>query len=102
MVDLIDDDDVNLPGADIVQQPLQVGSVGRSAGVSAIVIARADQSPAGMGLTLYIGRGSIVLRIQRVEFLVQPVLGRNPGVDGAANRLDRSWLHDRASVADPS
>src|SRR4030088_1144519 len=54
-VDLVDDDDVNLPGADVVQQSLQVGPVGRSAGISAIVIARADQSPAGMGLTLYIG-----------------------------------------------
>src|SRR5258708_14188049 len=46
------------------QQPLQVGPVGRSAGVSAIVIARADQSPAGMGLTLYVCRGSIILMAQ--------------------------------------
>src|SRR5260370_23004565 len=76
---------------------LQVGPVGRSAGVSAIVVARADQSPASMRLTLYIGGSSIVLRIQRVELLVQPVLSRDPGVDGAANRFDRSSLHDRAS-----
>ena len=27
-VDLVDDDDINLPGADILQQPLQVGTVG--------------------------------------------------------------------------
>src|SRR5258705_13691783 len=33
-----------------------------SAGVSAIVVARADQGPAGMSLTLYVCRGSIVLR----------------------------------------
>src|ERR1700738_4585688 len=57
-IDLVDDDDVNLPGADVVQQSLQVGPVGRSAGVSAIIVARADQRPAGMSLTLYIGRGS--------------------------------------------
>src|SRR3954470_7854817 len=37
------DDDINLPGADVVQQSLQVGAVGRTAGISAIVIARADQ-----------------------------------------------------------
>jgi len=30
-VDLVDDDDINLPGADVVQQSLQVGAVGRSA-----------------------------------------------------------------------
>src|SRR6266404_7052886 len=99
---LVDDDDINLPGADVVQQPLQVGPVGRSAGVSAIVIARADQSPAGMGLTLYVCRGSIILGIQRVEFLIEPVLGGDPGVDGAANRFDRGRLHDWASVAELS
>src|SRR5258708_4528327 len=101
-VDLVDDDDINLPGADIVQQSLQIGSIGRSAGVSAIVIAGADQGPAGMRLTLYIRGSSIVLRIQRVELLIEPVLGGYPGVDGAADRFDRSWLHDRASVADLS
>src|SRR5258706_10333399 len=50
-----------------------------------------------MGLTLYICGSSIILRIQRVELLVQPVLSRDPGVDGATDRFDRSWLHDRAS-----
>src|SRR5258708_14359400 len=83
-VDLIDDDDIKLAGADVIQQSLQVGPVGRSGRVSAIVIARADQSPAGMGLTLYVCRGSIILGIQRVEFLIEPMLGRDPGVDGAA------------------
>src|SRR5258706_9505271 len=84
-------------GADVVQQSVQVGPVGRSAGVSAIVIARAGQGPAGMGLTLDIGGSSIVLRIQRVELLVQPVLGGDPGVDRAADRFNRRSLHDRAS-----
>ena len=59
-VDLVDNDDVNLPGADIVQQSLQVRTVSRPARVSAIVVPRTDQGPAGMGLTLDIGGGSIV------------------------------------------
>jgi hypothetical protein len=42
-----------------------------------------------MGLTFYIGGSSIVLRIQRVELLIEPVLGGDPGVDGAADRLDQ-------------
>ena len=86
-IDLVDDDDVD-PGADVVQQSLQVGPVGRSTGVSAVVIARADQSPTGMGLTLYVCRGSIVLRIQRVELLIEPMVGGDPGIDRAADWFD--------------
>jgi hypothetical protein len=37
-IDLVDDDDVDLPGADIVQQLLKVGAIGGPAGVSSIVI----------------------------------------------------------------
>ena len=54
-VDLVDDDDVDLAGADIVQQLLKVGTVSGPAGVSAIVIAGTDHGPAGMGLALNIG-----------------------------------------------
>ena len=49
-VDLVDDDDVDLPGADIVQQLLKVGTIGGTAGVPAIVIAGTGQGPACMGL----------------------------------------------------
>src|SRR6266436_7035932 len=73
-VDLIDNDDVNFPGADIVQQSLQVRSVSGPAGISPIVIAGTDQGPAGMGLAFNVGGGGLVLRIQRVELLVEPVL----------------------------
>src|ERR1700694_1854331 len=99
-VDLVDNDDVNLPGTDIVQQSLQVRSVGRPAGVSPIVVAGTDQGPAGMGLTLDIGGGSIVLRVQRVELLVEAMLGRDPRIDRAANRSDGWSLHGRASIVD--
>ena len=87
-VDLVDNDDIDLPGADIVQQLLKVGTVGGPAGVSAIVIAGSDQGPAGMGLALDIGRGGIVLRVQRVELLVEPVLGGDPRIDRTADRFD--------------
>ena len=55
-VDLVDDDDVNLLGSDVVQQSLQVGAVGRSAGVSAIVIAQTMTSASAKGL----GSGSVI------------------------------------------
>src|SRR5258706_10353781 len=99
---LLDNDDVNLPGADVLQQSLQIGTVGRPTGVSPIVIAGPDQGPAGMGLTLDIGGGSIVLRVQRVELLIESMIGRDPGIDRAADRLDRRGLHDRASIVDRS
>src|SRR5258706_9591509 len=102
-VDLIDNDDVDLPGADVLQQSLQIGTVGRPTRVSPIVIAGPDQGPAGMGLAFDIGGGSIVLRIQRVELLVEPVLSGDPGIDRAADRSDGWSLHDRAaSGVDPS
>ena len=48
-------DDVDLAGADVVQQPLQIGTVGGPAGVSPIVIPGPDQGPADMGLAFDIG-----------------------------------------------
>src|ERR1700682_3297094 len=101
-VDLIDNDDVNFPGADIVQQSLQVRSVSGPAGVSPIVITGTDQGPAGMGLTLDVGGSRIILGVQRGEFLVEPMFGRDPGIDRAADRFDGGSLHGRASMADRS
>jgi hypothetical protein len=62
-VDLVDHDDIDLPGADVIQQSLQVGTVGRSPGVAAVVVAGPDQHPASMGLTLYIGGSANVREI---------------------------------------
>src|SRR5258706_12027089 len=98
----VDDDDVNPPGADIVQQLLEVGAVGGFAGVPPIVVAGTDQGPAGMGLAFDVGGGGLVLRVQRVELLVEPMLCRDPRIDRAADRLDRSSPHGRASIVDLS
>src|SRR5258706_16174622 len=98
-IDLVDDDDVKLPGADIVQQSLQVGAIGGPTGIAAVVIARPDQNPAGMGLTLYISLRGIVLGIQRIELLVESMFGGDAGVDGTADGLDRRSLHDRAPAS---
>ena len=74
-VHLVDDDDIDLSRPDVCQQLLQVRTLGGPAGVPAIVIARADQGPAGMSLALDIGGGGLVLGIQGIELLVEPVLG---------------------------
>ena len=52
---LVDDDDIDLAGADVVQQPLKVRSVGRPTRIAAVIVAGLDQSPAGMGLAPDIG-----------------------------------------------
>ena len=70
--------------------------------VPPIVVPGSDQGPACMGLALDVGRRSIVLGIQRVELLIEPLLSGNPRIDRAANRFDRGSLHDRASAVDRS
>src|SRR3984957_20637853 len=55
-----------------------------------------------MGLTFDIGRGRFVLGIQRVKFLVQPLLGGDPGVDRTTHRFDGRGFHGWASVLDRS
>jgi hypothetical protein len=49
-IDLVDDNNIKLPGADIIQQPLQVGTIGGPTGITTVIISRPDQGPAGMGL----------------------------------------------------
>ena len=88
--------------ADIIQQSLQFGTIGRPTGISAVIISRPDQSPAGMGLTLYIGRGCVVLGIERVELLIQSMVGGDPGVDRATDGFDCGNPHDRASATSRS
>ena len=86
-IDLVDDDDVDLAGADIVQQTLEGRAVGIATGEAAIVIFGPDQGPAGMGLTADIGLRGIILGIEGVEVVLQPLFGRDPGIDRAANLL---------------
>ena len=37
---LVNDDDIDLAGADVVQQPLKVRSVGRPTRIAAVIVAR--------------------------------------------------------------
>ena len=86
-IDLVDHDDVDPAGADVGEQPLQGRALDRAAGEAAIVVGRPDQDPALMGLALDVGLGRLALGVERVEVLLQPVVGRDPGVDGAAQAL---------------
>src|SRR5262249_62249257 len=78
------------------------GRRGRPPGILAGIVAGPDQAPAGMRLAADIGLRGVILGIQRVEVLLESVLARHAGVDGAANRLGRRVLHDRTSDAELS
>src|SRR5260370_17079652 len=56
--------------------------------IPAIVVAGPDQGPGGMGLAFDVGGGGIVLRVERLELLIEPVLGRDARIDRAADRFD--------------
>ena len=84
-VDLVDDDDVDLSGSHILEQPLQRRAVGVATGEAAIVIFGPDERPAGMRLAADIGLRGIILGVEGVEVLFQPLVGGDPGVDRAAN-----------------
>jgi hypothetical protein len=96
-VDLVDHHHVNFPGPNIGQQLLERRAGGRAAGIAAVVIAGPDQGPAFRRLAAHIGFGGVMLGIQRAEILLQPILGRDPGIDGAANPPGGPRAHDGPS-----
>src|SRR5260370_41314969 len=55
-----------------------------------------------MGLAFDVGGGGIVLRVERVELLVETVLGGDTGIDRTADGFDGVSLHHQTSVADRS
>jgi hypothetical protein len=77
--------DFNSSGPDIGQELLERRAVGRAAGIAAVVVPGPDQGPAFLRLAAHIGFGGVMLGIERVEILFQPMVGGDPGIDGAAN-----------------
>ena len=84
-VDLVDDDDVDPPRLDVGEQPLQRRPLHRGAGEPAVVVSRAQAHPALVPLAGDVGLAGLALRMQRVELLLEPLLGGFAGVDRAAN-----------------
>ena len=82
-VDLVDDHDIDPAFADVAQQPLQRGSLHRAAGDAAIVILVGNKSPSERCLRSDVSGAGLTLRVERVEVLIEPLLGRLAGVDGA-------------------
>ena len=96
-VDLVDHNHVDQSPADVGQQALQGGPLKRAAGEAAIVVGGPHQLPAFVSLTPYICLTRFPLGIEGVKGLVEPLLRRFTGVDGAAPRLAGHGLVSAAS-----
>ena len=83
-VHFADDDGIDLASLDVGEQLLQRRPVQGPARDAAVVIVGSDRMPALPGLTLDVGLASLALGVERVERLVEPLLGRLAGVDRAA------------------
>ena len=83
-VDLVDDDHIDPASADVIKDFLERRPLHRAARVATVVVASADELPALVGLALDIGLRRLPLIVERVELLLQAMLGRDAGVDGAA------------------
>jgi hypothetical protein len=85
-VDFVDGDDFDPPRLDLCEQLLQRGPFHCGAGEPAIVIPLRQADPALVPLALDKGLTSFALRLQRIELLFEPLLGRLAGVDRATDR----------------
>ena len=90
-VDLVDDDDVDPSSANIGEQALQSRPLHIATGEPAVVIAGSRRCPALVLLAADVGLAGFALSSERVEFLVEPLLGGFAGVDRAtpAARVSR-------------
>ena len=64
-----------------------------AAGEATVIVFGSQQRPPGMGLAANIGLRGIVLGVERVEVLLKPLVGRDAGIDRAANDLRRPGIH---------
>src|SRR3984893_9139998 len=91
--DLVDDDDVDLLGSDLVQHGLEGGPIERRAGEGAIIEAVGNEPPALVGLALDIGLAGFALGVEGVEGEIEIMLGRFARGDRAALRLGNDRFH---------
>jgi hypothetical protein len=88
-VDLVHDHAVDLVGFDVGHQPLQGGAVGVAAGEPAVVVPVGVEGPPLAGLAADVRLAGLPLGVERVELLLEPLLGGLAGVHRAPHQLHR-------------
>ena len=86
-IHLVDDDAVDPPGGDVRHEALERRALGVAAGETAVVVPVGQRGPAFGALAEDVCLGRLTLGVERVEFLLQALLGGLAGVDGAADGL---------------
>ena len=76
-----------LAGLDVGDEPLQGRPLYRAAGIPSVIIQRWQRPPAFVSLGQDKGRASFALGVQRIERLLQTLLGRFAGIDRTTNPL---------------
>ena len=84
-VDLVDNDDLNPAGLDVLQKPLEGRPLHGAARQASVVIHVSKRDPSGVALAHDIGLASLPLSIERIEFQLEALVGRFSGVDRAAD-----------------
>src|SRR5215831_17695855 len=84
-VDLVDDDSIDPSCRDVGERLLQSGPVHRRAREPAIVITSRQAYPALVPLAVDEGFAGLALGLQRIEFLLESLLGGFVSVDRATN-----------------
>src|SRR5208282_226113 len=97
-INLVHHDDVDQLLADVLKQALQGRAFHRPAGKAAIVVMSLDELPTLALLASDEGFAGFSLRMQRIEFLLQPFLGRLPRVYRTPKCLRFLGLHLGAPV----
>jgi hypothetical protein len=97
-VDLVDDDHVHAAGIDVGEETLQGRALQRAAGDATVVVAGGQHLPALVALARDVGGAGLVLRIERVEVLVETLVRGLPRVDRAA---DHGFAHGAAFPLSP-
>jgi hypothetical protein len=82
-VDLVDD--IDPPRRDVGEQLLESGPIQGGAAEPAVSITLGQAYPAFVALSGDEGLTGLALRLQRIEFLLEPLLGGFAGVDRAAD-----------------
>src|SRR5215831_5479673 len=82
----------------------RAGPTHRRPGEPAVIITGAQAYPAFVALAGDEGLAGLALRLQRIEFLFEPLLGGFAGVNGAANpcvppRAEAHWPRHRPALA---
>ena len=83
-VDLVDDDDVDHPSANVSQQLLEAWPLHVAAREATIVVAFPQHQPAFRFLAGDVVLAGVALGVERIEVLLEPFIGGLAGVDRAA------------------